>query len=59
MTECEEIAAASKMDKGAAMKEEAALKFAGKKRALVGLDDLLAGVGEESGELKFKRQKRK
>ena len=59
MTECEEIAAASKMDKGAAKKEEGALKFAGKKRPLVGLEDLLAGVGEESGELKFKRQKRK
>ena len=59
MTECEEIAAASKMDKGATNKEEGTLKFAGKKRWLVGLDDLLAGVGEESGELMFKRQKRK
>ena len=49
MTECEEIAAASKLDKGAAKKEEGALKFAGKKRQLVGLDDLLAGVGDETG----------
>ena len=32
VTECEEIAAASKMDKGATNKEEGTLKFAGKKR---------------------------
>ena len=56
MTECEEIAAASKMEMGAA---KGALKFAAKKRPLVGLEELLAGVEEESGELKFKRQKRK
>ena len=49
MTECEEIAAARKLDKGPAKKEEGGLKFAGKKRQLVGLDDLLAGVGDETG----------
>ncbi len=47
------------MDKGVAKKEEGSLKFVGKKRPLVGLEDLLAGAGDESGDLMFKRQKKK